>query len=53
MTIVPDELLKMCKSNKLIASSTEGNDRADKSTLLNMALGVNAVHATVNQDFLL
>lgn len=48
---MPDELLKMCKSNKLISGSTGKNDSANMSTLLNMALGLNAVDIEVNQDF--
>lgn len=51
MTVVPDELLKMCKSNKLTSRSTEKNDRANMSTLLNMTRGLNAVGIKVNQDF--
>ena len=51
LTIVPDELLKMYKSNRLIFRSTEKNDRANMLTLLNMALGLNTVGTKFNQDF--
>lgn len=50
LAVVPDELLEMCKSNKLISRNTEKNGKASMSTLLNMDQGLNAVDSKVNHD---
>lgn len=51
LTIVPDELLKMYKSNRLIFRSTEKKLQSKHVNIANMALGLNTVGIKFNQDF--